>query len=129
VIRASLVLTQAPNTASANAKDTLTLRVVPVLASSRITDVEHALGFLSGTNVDTLRTVPADSGVQRLEMVNIVRSWRLADTTLTPQAIAILSNLETELPGRVYFYSHTADPTVRPRLQLTYVPHVTLGLP
>ena len=129
VIRASLVLTQAPNKASPNAKDTLTLRVVPVLASSRITDVEHALGFLSATNIDTLRTVPADSGVKRLEMVNIVRSWRAADTTLTPQAIAILSNLETEVPGRVYFFSHAAGATVRPRLQLTYVPHVTLGLP
>jgi len=129
VIRASLVLTQAPNKASPNAKDTLTLRVVPVLASRRITDVEHALGFLSGANIDTLRVVPADSGVQRLEMVNIVRSWKLADTTLTPQAVAILSNLETEVPGRVYFFSSNADPTVHPRLQLTYVPHVTLGLP
>ena len=129
VIRASLVLNQAPNPQSPNAKDTLTLRAVPVLASTRITDIEHALGFLSSGTVDTLRTVPIDGGERRMEMVNIVRSWKKADTTLTPQTIAILTNLETELPARVYFYSRSAGPTVRPRLQLTYVPPVTLGVP
>jgi hypothetical protein len=130
VVRASLLLTQAPNPQSPGAKDTLTLRVVPVLASTRITDVEHALGFLSGANVDTLRVVPKDSGDKRIEMVNIVRSWKGSDTTLTPQAIAILANLESELASRVYFFSSTASQsTVRPRLQITYVPHVTLGLP
>jgi len=129
VIRASLVLNQASNPSSPNAKDTITLRAVPVLASTRISDVEHALGFLSSTTVDTLRTVPLDAGERRMEMVNIVRSWKRADTTLTPQAIAILTNLESELPARVYFYSRAAGSTVRPRLQLTYVPPVTLGVP
>ena len=130
VIRATLVLQQAPNLDSPNSKDTFTVRAVPVLASFRITDIETALGFLSSATIDTLRTVPADSGERRMEMVNIVRSWKGSDTTLTPQAISILSNLETESGSRVLFYSRAASPpSVRPRLILTYVPQVTLGLP
>jgi len=129
VIRASLLLTQAPNRASPSAKDTFTLRAVPVLASSQITDIDHALGFLSSGTIDTLRTVPSDSGARRMEMVNIVRSWKKSDSTKTPQAIAILSNLETEVSGRAYFFSSSAPANVRPRLQLTYVPQVSIGSP
>ena len=129
VIRASLILTQAPNPLSPSAKDTFTIRAVPVLASNRITDIEHALGFLSSGTIDTLRTVPIDSGERRMEMVNIVRSWKGSDTTLTPQAIAILSNLESEVAGRAYFFNGHAPTAVRPRLQITYVPQVSLGSP
>ncbi|HET7583380.1 MAG TPA: hypothetical protein VFK13_00600 [Gemmatimonadaceae bacterium] len=76
---------------------------------------------------DTL--VPADSGRVRLEMVDIVRGWAGTDSTKLQHAIVITSDFETISPSRILFFSNEADPSVRPRLQVTFVPNTSAGLP
>ena len=79
---------------------------------------------------DSLRVIPAGSGTRRLELVNLVRVWRNTKAEQTQRALVLAVGREGSNPAIAAFFSSNAtDPTVRPRLQLTYVPRVTLGLP
>lgn len=138
VVRAALLLTQRPNRSSPNPSDTVTIYSQAILASNAVTDIRTALQFVAGVGafgLDSVRTVPGDSGVKRLEMVNLLRSWRTPPTTPattippSPRAIALRSSAEGQSPAEVDFFALTADASVRPRLQITYVPRVNFGLP
>ena len=73
--------------------------------------------------------VPADSAVKTFELINLIKAWRLTDTSITPRAIALRSATEG-VDGRfVDFFSIEAPVDVRPRLVLTYVPRPAPGLP
>jgi hypothetical protein len=61
--------------------------------------------------------------------VRAIRSWRGVDPALTPRAIGIISSLEGERPASALFFAREAGDAVRPRLQITYVPSISLGLP
>jgi hypothetical protein len=132
VIRASLQLTQRPSRSLGGNRDTLTVLTLPVVAGAAITDVYTASQFLgSPVNfpVDTLRLVPRDSGERSLEIVNIVRAWRVVGTARTPRALVIRAAEEGLLAGELNFFSVDAPDAVRPRLRLTYVPRRGFGLP
>ena len=129
IVRASLVLQQLANTRSPSGGDSLILTVIPVIASNEVTDVSRALGFLGSVSIDTIRVVPSLGGERRFEIVNLVRSWKNLDTTRTPQALAILSAREGSLSAQVLFGRTTAGALLKPRLQITFVPTVNIGLP
>jgi hypothetical protein len=76
-----------------------------------------------------LRVVPADSGVRRLELVSLVRVWANTNAATTQRSIALTVGPEGLDPAEAVFFSSKAEATLRPRMQLTYVPRVTLGLP
>jgi len=78
---------------------------------------------------DSLRVVPADSGTRRLELVNLVRVWRNTKVEQTQRALVLVMGAEGVRPAIAAFFSSEAGSALRPRLQLTYVPTVTLGLP
>ena len=129
VIRATLLLTQRPSRFAGAQRDTLRMVTHPVVASPNFTDLYTAAQFIAGA-VDTLRLVPADSGVREIEIVNLVRTWRAVGTTNTTRAIVLRAVEEGDAAGEANFFSSDAvDPTVRPRLRLTYVPRRGFGLP
>jgi hypothetical protein len=130
VVRATLLLTQRPS-GSPDAGEAVSLHVVPILASSEVTDLHTQLEFAGSINFDpdSLVTVPKDSGVVGAEMVAILRAWRLQDTVKTPRIAAlILSSEGTRLAG-LDFFSLEAAPELRPRLRITFVTRVNTGQP
>ena len=132
VIRASLQLTQPPSRSAGGNRDTLTLYTQAVLASPEVTDVFTASQFLSPLGVffvDTLRMMPGDSLPRSVELVNLVRAWRIVGTEHTTRAVVLSVREESSSPGEVNFYSSSGPADLRPRLRLTYVPRRGFGLP
>jgi hypothetical protein len=131
IVRASLLLTQIPNR-RVDAKDTIYLYPSAILASPVITDVATALGFLSppgSFGLDSVAVVPGDSGVKSVEIVGLVRTWKLQPTRVSPRTLGLLSAVEGQLPAEVNFFSTRAPLGVRPRLRITYAPQTNYGLP
>ena len=133
VIRASLQLTQLPSRSAGGGQDTLTVLALPVTAGPAITDPFTASQFLAPVGlwpVDTLRLLPAASGARTLEIVNIVRAWRVVDATQSTRALVVRVVQEASSPGELNF-SSTRHPVVssRPSLRLTYVPRRGFGIP
>jgi len=132
VIRASLELTQKPPRYAGGSGDTLTLLTSAVLAGPLVTDVPTELSFLApfGTfTVDTLRVIPGQVMVRRIEIVNLVRAWRVVGAEKATRAIVLTVPQEGSSPGELNFYSSDAPADVRPRLRLTYVPRRGFGIP
>ena len=130
IVRATLRLTQRPNYASGGAFQPLELNVYPILANTQVTDISRALSTIASVPVDSVSVSPADSGVKQIELSGLLRLWVARDTTVTPRALGLAITGEGYLPGLLQFYSTAAaDPTVRPKLQLTYIPRSTFGLP
>ena len=133
IVRATLELTQAPNRLYPG--DTARITVYPqmVLAGSIITDPARAALILSpprSFGVDTLLLLPGDSGVVTLQLVDLVRrAWASAPADTLPRALVLRARTEGALPAEIRFFSREADPSVRPRLRLSYVPRIDFGLP
>jgi hypothetical protein len=132
VVRATLTLTQVPMRASPNATDSLGIYPFAVTAGTIVTDVARLLRLVTVNTInaaDSLRVVPADSGTRRLELVNLVRIWRNTKPEQTQRALVLAIGEEGVNPAIAAFFASEAPADLRPRLQLTYVPKVTLGLP
>lgn len=132
VVRASLSLIQYPMPGSPSARDSIAVYPFALTAGTVVTDVARLMQ-LAGINTtvasDSIRVVPADSGVKRLELVSLVKVWRTANPKLTQRALILVIGAEGQNPAEVTFFSSEAADQLRPRLQLTYVPTITLGLP
>ena len=132
VIRASLLLTQLPARTTAATKDSVSIYTQPVIASPSITDVFTASTFLGPPGlfgVDSVRFAPRDSGVRSIEIVNLLRTWRLAGNTNSSRALVLRSPQEGTLPGEIDFVSSEGPVALRPRLRITYVPRRGFGIP
>ncbi len=132
VIRASLELTQVPSRSPGGSGDTLTVLTTAILAGVQVTDVPTELNFLAPVGafpVDTLRLLPGRSGTRTLEIVNLVRAWKVVGADKATRAIVITVPQEGSSPGELDFYSSDAPADVRPRLRLTYVPRRGFGIP
>jgi hypothetical protein len=46
-----------------------------------------------------------------------------------PRAIVLRSSLEGEFPSEFYFYSSEAPASLRPRVEISYIPRVDFSLP
>ncbi|MEO7458030.1 MAG: hypothetical protein ABIY52_17365 [Gemmatimonadaceae bacterium] len=132
VIRASLLLTQAPARGTAAVADSVTIFTAPVLASPSITDILTASSFVGSTRgygIDSVRFSPRGSGVRSIELVNLLRFWRDVGTTNTSRSIVLSALEEGSSPGEANFYSSEAAAALRPRLRLTFVPRRGFGIP
>jgi hypothetical protein len=67
--------------------------------------------------------------MKSIEIINIVRAWRIVGTSRTPRALVLRVPEEGLRAGEVNFFSMDAPAAVRPRLRLTYVPRRGFGLP
>jgi hypothetical protein len=131
IVRASLLLTQAPNR-FVDTKDSVRVFPVAILSSPTVTDVSSLLQFIGNAGefgLDSLSLVPNDSGVRSFEIVGLTRLWKQQSATSAQRAIALLSGFEAQRPGQIDFYSTRAPVGLRPRLRITYVPASNFGLP
>jgi hypothetical protein len=132
VVRATLTLTQFPMRTSAGALDSFGIYPFPITAGAVLTDIPRLMRLINVNTlgaVDSLRVVPADSGTRRLELVNLVRVWKNTKPEQTQRALVLTIGAEGINPAIAAFFASEAGAALRPRLQLTYVPRVTLGLP
>lgn len=131
VVRATLLLTQKPNPAF-GVTDTLGVTVNLVLANATVTDVARAASLTADpgvTAIDTLFTVPAESGERAVDIASFVRFWRGVSPAETPHAVALASTRENGSALEARFYSIEAAPELRPRLRISYSPRQPPGLP
>jgi hypothetical protein len=137
VVRAALLLTQAPNLQSARRTDSMTVFPDVIVADSNITSLERLLRFSSRTfvapgevaDLDALRLVPADSGIRLIDMAVLLSAWQQSPSKDSPRAIVLRAADEAGVGGTILFYSREAPAAVRPRLRLTYAPRLEFGLP
>lgn len=132
VVRASLTITQYPMPTSPSAHDSLAIYPFALTAGTVVTDVARLMQLASvnlGLATDSIRVLPADSGQKRLELVNLVKVWRNTNAKLTQRALILVIGEEGANPAEAVFFSSEAAADLRPRLELTYVPTITLGLP
>lgn len=132
VLRASVELTQIPSRSAGGSGDTLTVLTSAVLAGPQVTDVATELNFLAPLGafpVDTLRLMPTVGALRTVEIVNLVRAWRVVGATKATRAIVLSVVQEGSSPAELDFYSSEAPTDVRPRLRLTYVPRRGFGIP
>ena len=135
VIRATLLLTQV---ASPSPDPTDTMRVQPrlVLASPLVTDPAKAAQVLADTvhiplaRLASTPTTPGGTGVREIEIAPAFRFWAVQADTLLPRAITLRSAQEDYSPQQALFYGPSAtDPTVRPKLRISYTSRSRIGLP
>ena len=131
IVRASLLLTQAPNRL-VSSKDSISLTVSPsrrISRQSSISDVRTLLHFVefarSQFGLDSLSMAPGDSGVRSFEIVSLVRTWHGTTSDVSPREIALRSAGEGGSPAQINFFSSRVGGAVRPRLRLTYVPQTS----
>jgi hypothetical protein len=128
VVRASLLLTQIPNT---QIDPTDTVFIVPSvgLATTAVSDVEKAAQITALANADSLRVQTGASGVRTLEVAQVLALWRAQAVATTPRAMVLLSTKEGVSPLEARFYSIEAAPNLRPKLRITYSTRKSRGLP
>jgi hypothetical protein len=128
VVRATLLLTQQPNT-GLDPGDTV--RIVPTvgLAANTVTDVAKAAQIAATVTSDTLKVTPAGSGLKSLELASVIALWRTQVASETPRSIILVSTLEGTSPLEARFYSAEAAPDLRPRLRISYSSRKSTGLP
>lgn len=130
VVRATLMLTQRPS-GSADAGVAVGVQLVPILVSAEVTDLHSRLEFAGSSLavVDSLFTVPKDSGAVSLEMVRLLRAWKGQDTTKNPRVAALYVSSEGTRVASFDFFSTEAPAALRPRLRITYIKRVNTGQP
>ncbi len=127
IVRASLLLTQIPNT-QIDPNDTVFIVPNVGLATDAVKDVSKAAQITAVAAADTLRAHPGASGVKPIEIAQILGLWRSLVAN-TPRVIVLLSTHEGESPLEARFYSLEASPEQRPRLRITYSTRKSKGLP
>jgi hypothetical protein len=132
VVRATLLLTKKPSE-TGPAGDSVTIHVAPVVASSAVTGVHELLEFAGAETlfpVDSLKLAASDSGQVGVQIVTLLRAWRQQDTLQTPRRAALFFSNESASTSSFDFFSHeAADPSLRPKVRITYVTSVSSGRP
>jgi hypothetical protein len=129
VLRATLLLTQAPNRAI-DPRDSVLVLPFMVSAGEEVTDIGRSTSLLSLFPVDTVRLAPGDSGLRQIEVAAAVRSWSTENNPFRQQrAIVLLSNDEGRGPFDVHFFSLEAPAALRPRLRVSYSLRTSFGIP
>lgn len=139
VVRATVEITQVPFTGP-RVRDTIA--VYPLIVSAgqeasitRATDLavapvssfRESLGRYSFT--DSLRLLPADSGIRRFDITAAVREWRISGPNGMRRAIVLRVGPENTESGQLRFWSREAAAGLRPRLRLVFAPRQGSGLP
>jgi hypothetical protein len=73
---------------------------------------------------------PEESRRDTLPLVNLTRLWKAESAENLQRAIVLQSSGEGNDPRQILFASpQAADPDLRPRLRLSYIPRSGFGLP
>ncbi|MGI8509761.1 MAG: hypothetical protein ACR2MQ_10585 [Gemmatimonadaceae bacterium] len=130
VIRATLLLTQRASGAP-NPTDTMLVRPLLVFAGPSVTDPAKAAQITADSSqFAPLATLPGTSGVREVEIAPAFRFWSAQSDALLPRAITLKGSQEEFSPQQALFYSATAsDPTLRPKLRISYTFRARIGIP
>lgn len=136
IVRATLVLSQVP-VPGAPVGDSALLMPVPVQASDAVTDILQSIllsgnpgsGGVDSRVIDTLRLAAVGEGDREIELQGLLAVWRSSTTGRPQRAIVLQIAREGLTPVELRFHSREAPEGLRPRLRLTYIPRVNLGLP
>jgi hypothetical protein len=131
LVRATLLLTQNPNRTFA-VTDTMAVVANMVVAGVVVTDITRASTLVLDplfTAGDTLRVIPADSGVRELDIAGFLRNWRGLNRDEVPHALVLNSTRANISPLEATFFPIEAAPSLRPRLRISYSPRSPVGLP
>jgi hypothetical protein len=129
VVRAALVLTQAP--VRGRTDDTVRAGVQANISVAReLLDVGRA-ALLVRSVPGLFRQVraPRDSGLVRFELASTIPFWRQIPEAELPRVIVLRSEREGRFPSEFHFYSNEAPASLRPRVEISYVPRVDFSLP
>lgn len=133
IVRAQLILTQQPVTGGVLPNDTIGVFPYIVTAGAPVTDVWRAASLIAAGSLlglDSIKVVPSGSAVRTLEVVPLLRAWQRQDPERVPHALVLRTNIEGYEAREVRFHSsEAADPALRPRLRLIYIPRTNQGLP
>jgi hypothetical protein len=131
IVRASLILTQVPNPGFSLA-DTTTL--IPLIGlATKVLDPEPGKAVLltsSALTLSAVRVPVAQSSPRRVEMALLLRNWRSAGEDGPTRALILQAADEGSSAGAALFYPlEASDITLRPRLEISFVPSAGHGLP
>jgi hypothetical protein len=80
--------------------------------------------------VKSLVVRPEESRRDTIPLVNVARLWKAEASENLQRAIVLQSSGEGSDPRQIFFASpQTADPDLRPRLRVSYLPQSGFGLP
>ncbi|MGH7605639.1 MAG: hypothetical protein ACRENK_16795 [Gemmatimonadaceae bacterium] len=128
VVRATLLLNQIP---TALLDPTDTVRILPglVLAGKAVKDPAKAAEIATDIALDTVFVQPGGSGLTQVELARAFAVWRTQSPDTTARAIVLRSLTEGLSPLEIAFSSSEAVTALRPRLRISFVKRVPLGLP
>ena len=133
IVRAQLILVQQPVTGGIAPDDTIGVYPYVVTAGAPVTDLWRAASLIAAGSLlglDSIKTVPSSADERTLEVVSLIRAWQTQDPERVPHAIVLRTAVEGYQPVEVRFHSsEAADPALRPRLRLIYIPRTNPGLP
>lgn len=125
IVRASLDLVQRPQRGVPGAADGVRVRARVTIAGPALgTDPRRQVEFLDptieGVLLPSLRLAPADSGLRSFDVGSALRLWVNQDTSIAT-GLVLYSEGEAFQEQRPAFYSRrNTNPTLRPRLRVTY---------
>lgn len=132
VVRATLLLTQVPSP-SPDPSDSMAVQPALVLAGPAISDPAKAAQIVASSSLiglEPLKTIPGAAGTREVEIAPLFRYWAVQSETDLPRAIVLESSQEDYSPQQALFYSPSAaDPSVRPKLRISYTLRSHIGLP
>ena len=133
IVRAQLILTQVPLTGGIAPNDTIGVYPYIVTAGAPVTDLWRAASLIAAGSLlglDSIKAVPSSADARTVEVVSLVRAWQTQDPERVPHALVLRTAIEGYQPVEVRFHSsEAADPALRPRLRLIYIPRTNPGLP
>lgn len=132
VLRAQLQLVQ-DAVGGASSGDSVRLDGHLILANNDGISLHRAATLLSsaGVFVASKWIIPSASDTVRLNINPLISQWRTTNTSRAqPTAILLRINFEGSTPTALRFHSsEAADPALRPRLRVSYIPGGILGQP
>lgn len=138
IVRANLVLHQVANVdfGTADTTDTILLQTAVVQASPTVTNIPIAAGLvvapggLGVAGVPTINFRPQVARPDTIPLVGVFSLWRRLGPLATQRAIVLESTGEGVEPRQYLFYSNDAPAdSLKPRIEISYIPRSGFGLP
>ena len=138
IVRANLIMHQLANVdfGTADTADTVLLQTGVVQASPGVTNIAAAALLAASptslgiAGVPTINFHPNVARSDTIPLVGVFSLWRRLGPTRSQRAIVLESTGEGIEPRQYLFYSSAAaDSTLRPRIEISYIPRSGFGLP
>jgi len=120
---------------TADTADTILLQTGVVQASPGVTNIAAATllaaspGSLGITGVPTINFRPEVARPDTIPLVGVFSLWRRLGPLRSQRAIVLESTGEGIEPRQYLFYSNTAADSLKPRIEISYIPRSGFGLP